>query len=113
MDAVIYCRVGPSGSAEMQCRALGSQRLRLEQYAQTQGLNITGYYQDAGYSGHDTERPGLAQLLEAARSGAVQAVLVWDRTRLFRGSIGDEPNWPFQVLSANPLERSCLEKRNR
>ena len=113
MKAAIYCRVDQGGDTEMQREALESQRIRLEEYAKSHGVSIVDCYQDAGYSGHDMSRPGLAQLLKDGKAGRFQAVLVVSRTRLFRGSIWDEPKWPFQLVSTNHLERTYHETRNR
>ena len=41
-------------------------------------------YEDAGYSGKNTNRPALQQLLTACRSDAVSAVVVWKLDRLSR-----------------------------
>ena len=107
ISVAVYCRVDSGGSLEMQQQALHIQKQQLEQYAQAQGLKITGYYQDAGYSGHDMRRPGLTQWLEDWKSGNFETVLVVKRTRLFRGSVWEEPKWPFKVISANSL--NCFQ----
>lgn len=62
MRVAIYCRVDGGGSLEMRRAALDMQRCELEHYAVEKGFQISGYYEDNGFSGHDLSRPGLTQL---------------------------------------------------
>lgn len=84
------------------------QRQRLEHYAKEEGIQISGYYEDNGLSGHDLSRPGLKQLMEAYLAGIFEQVLVVSRDRLYRGTRWDEPQWPFQLYSLNELEHSPI-----
>lgn len=103
--AAIYCRVDGGGEPEMYRQVLSRQRSKLETFAREREMKITGYYEDAGYAGHDLARPSLNRMLVDWREGKFDAVLVVKRTRLFRGSVWEEPKWPFPVLSANKLDR--------
>lgn len=100
----LYCRVDGGGDAQVCQQALLMQRDGLETYARERGLQIVGYYKDAGYAGCDLTRPGLRQLLADWEEGKFDAVLVAKRTRLFRGGAWEEPKWPFLVISAAPWE---------
>lgn len=102
----IYCRVDSGGDPEIQQQVLDLQKEKLERYARSHGLQIVGQYQDAGYSGHDMNRPGLARLMHDCGKGAFEQVLVVDRSRLYRGSRREEPKWPFRVCSMNQLEQN-------
>lgn len=99
MRVAIYCRVDGGGSLEMRRAALDMQRCELEHYAVEKGFQISGYYEDNGFSGHDLSRPGLTQLRIDYDSGSFERVLVVNRNRLYRGNLWSEPHWPFPIYS--------------
>lgn len=99
----IYCRVDRGGNPEMRQEALELQKRKLEHYAQKKGVQISGYYEDDGFPGHDLERPGLTQMMKDYQAGIFKQVLVVDRSRLYRGSRWSEPQWPFPIYSLNQL----------
>lgn len=107
--AAIYCRVDSGGTPEMRQEMLNTQKWKLKRFAENKGLEIVGSYEDDGSSGHDMERPGLAQLLKDGKAGTLDVVLVVNRSRLFRGSRWTEPRWPFRVYSMNQLEQ-CINR---
>lgn len=109
----LYCRVDGGGDSPVYQQALSIQRGKLERYAGERGLQIAGCYEDAGYAGHDLARPGLRQMLADWEGGKFDAVLVTKRTRLFRGSIWEEPGWPFLVISANQWDQRRSHDRKR
>ncbi len=61
-----------------------SQRHDLEQMAANRGLEIVQVYTDHGVSGTRTRRPGLDALLNDARRGKFDVVMVWASDRLAR-----------------------------
>ena len=63
--------------------SIDAQRNILEGYAAMTSQPIR-IYEDAGYSGKNTNRPALRQLLAACRSDAISAVVVWKLDRLSR-----------------------------
>ena len=63
--------------------SIDAQRGILEGYAAMTSKPIR-IYEDAGYSGKNTNRPALQQLLSVCRSEAVSAVVVWKLDRLSR-----------------------------
>ena len=63
--------------------SIDAQRGILEGYAAMTSRQIR-IYEDAGYSGKNTNRPALQQLLAACRSGSVSTVVVWKLDRLSR-----------------------------
>ena len=94
-------------------RALGGEVItisasRLKRYAEERGMQITAYYEDNGYSGNDLSRPGLAKLMADHKKGMFDVVLVVNRSRLYRGNSQNEPQWPFQIDSLNPLEHDTV-----
>lgn len=100
----VYCRVDRGGNSEMRRDALEMQKRKLERYAAAQGFQISGYYEDDGFPGHDLNRPGLTRLLNDYHAGVFEQVLVINRGRLYRGSRWNEPQWTFQVCSVKQLE---------
>lgn len=104
----IYCRVDRGGSSEMRRDMLELQKRKLERYAAVKGLRISGYYEDDGFPGHDLNRPGLTRLLADYHAGVFERVLVVNRSRLYRGSRWNEPQWPFRVCSVKQLEHNLI-----
>lgn len=77
-----YSRVSSEEQAQHGI-SVEAQRTILEGYAAMTSTRIR-IYEDAGYSGKNTNRPALQQLLAACRSGSVSAVVVWKLDRLSR-----------------------------
>lgn len=70
--AWIYCRIDAPEDIH---GALKGQYERLETYAEQMGFTVVGSSQDLG-SGLNFERPGLQAVLEAAKAGSFQVLLV-------------------------------------
>jgi site-specific DNA recombinase len=84
--AKIYVRV----STEDQARegfSLEAQRRQLESYVREKGYELLGVYEDAGFSGKDTERPALQQLLLDAKEGKFEILVTLSPDRLSRNII--------------------------
>jgi DNA invertase Pin-like site-specific DNA recombinase len=78
MRLALYARVSTDGQdPEVQLSALRA-------HATNRGWTITGEFIDRGYSGAKEKRPALEQLMKAAWSGTVQAVVVWRFDRFAR-----------------------------
>lgn len=77
-----YSRVSSEEQAQHGI-SVDAQRTILEGYAAMTSSTIQ-IYEDAGYSGKNTNRPALQQLLSVCRSGSVSAVVVWKLDRLSR-----------------------------
>lgn len=83
---VAYCRVdGPI--SENTHELLNAQRCRLKAYAQKHNMEITVFYEDAGFPGYTLERPGLQRLMNDAANSEIGTVLVVNHSRLFRGQM--------------------------
>lgn len=80
MEAALYHRV----STLDQDRTLARHELR--QAAQRQGYEVVLDIEETG-SGARNDRPGLRRVLEAARRGQIDAVLVWKLDRAGRSTI--------------------------
>jgi DNA invertase Pin-like site-specific DNA recombinase len=84
--AKIYIRV----STEDQARegySLEAQRKQLEDFVREKGYDLLGVYEDAGFSGKDTDRPALQQLLLDAKEGKFETLVTLSPDRLSRNII--------------------------
>ncbi len=84
--AKIYIRV----STEDQARegfSLEGQRKQLENFVREKGYEFLGVYEDAGFSGKDTDRPALQQLLLDAKEGKFEILVTLSPDRLSRNII--------------------------
>jgi DNA invertase Pin-like site-specific DNA recombinase len=84
--AKIYIRV----STEDQVRegfSLEAQRKHLEEFARGKGYELSGIYKDAGFSGKDTDRPALQQMLLDAKEGLFDILVTLSPDRLSRNII--------------------------
>ena len=79
-SAWIYCRID---APEDTHGALKGQYERLEIYAAQIGFTVVGSSQDLG-SGLNFDRPGLQTVLEAAKAGSFQVLLVDSVSRIGR-----------------------------
>lgn len=60
----------------------------LTEYAKEQGWIIRQVYTDDGYSGGNFERPGFQRMIEDAKDGRINLILVKDLSRFGRDSVG-------------------------
>lgn len=104
----IYCRVDSGGDPTSLQYAAIMQRIRLVQFASANKYIISGYYEDIGYSSSDISRPGLLALNSDYDEGQFDAVLVVNRSRLYRGEVWCKPSWSFPILASDDIE---LQKR--
>lgn len=77
-----YCRVSSDEQAAHGI-SIEAQRDILRGYAAMSQSQIR-IFEDAGFSGKNTDRPALQQLLAAVRAGGVSSVVVWKLDRLSR-----------------------------
>lgn len=77
-----YCRVSSEEQAQRGI-SIEAQRNLLNSYAMATGQQIR-IYEDAGFSGKNTNRPALRQLLADLDAGGVSSILVWKLDRLSR-----------------------------
>lgn len=83
MKAVGYIRVSTDMQAE-KGTSLDNQYVRIQEYAMQKGFTLENIYEDAGYSGRNTNRPGFQAMFNRLRKGGVGAVIVWHSTRFAR-----------------------------
>ncbi|MGM7701273.1 YneB family resolvase-like protein [Pseudalkalibacillus sp. Hm43] len=83
MKAVIYCRV--STEKETQASSLERQEMELRQLAAEFHFEIIEVIQEMK-SGFEIERDGMLQVMDLAKEGYADVLLVQDETRIGRGS---------------------------
>lgn len=79
----LYTRVSTQEQAE-HGHSINEQNSRLKNYCEAMGWQAYKLYSDPGYSGANTNRPALKQLLRDVEKGKVEKVLVYRLDRLSR-----------------------------
>lgn len=80
LRTALYARVSTSGNGQ----DVGLQLDELRQVAAQRGWVVAGEFTGEGVSGAATERPALDAMLDAARRGRIDLVVVWKLDRLGR-----------------------------
>lgn len=83
MKAIGYIRVSTDMQAD-KGTSLENQRQRIAEYAKQKGLQVEHIYEDAGFSGKNTNRPAFQEMMERIKKGGVSALIVWHSTRFAR-----------------------------
>lgn len=79
----LYTRVSTTEQAE-EGYSIKEQETRLRSYCSAKGWTIAGIYSDPGFSGSNTDRPALKDLVADVREKKIEAVLVYKLDRLSR-----------------------------
>ncbi len=91
LDIYIYLRKSRADNASDPIDVtLRRHRKTLEQYAEEQGYNVLGVYEEVVSGDTLYARPEMLHLLDQVEAGACDAVLVMDLDRLSRGSMRDQ-----------------------
>lgn len=101
MKAAIYVRVSTMEQAE-EGYSLDEQVDKLKKYCEIKGWRIYKVYKDGGFSGANTDRPGLSELINDAKQQNFDTVLVYKLDRLSR-SQKDTLYIIEDVLGANEI----------
>ena len=83
----IYMRLSRDDEKAGESMSIENQRAMLLRYVAENGGTVAGEYADDGWSGTDFERPGVARLLEDAKEGKIDTIIVKDRSRFGRNYI--------------------------
>ena len=100
MIAAVYARVSTSEQAE-HGYSLPDQIEKCSDRARALGAAEVVVFEDGGESGAKLDRPGLSQLREAVRAGAVQLVVMLDPDRLAR-------KLALQLLVTEEIDRAGI-----
>ena len=82
---VMYVRV--SSKEQVEGYSIGEQIERLEKYADAMDWEIVKFFVDPGYSGGNTDRPGLKELIKEIEKGDIDKVVVYKLDRLSRSQL--------------------------
>lgn len=83
MKVILYIRVSTQEQA-IEGYSISEQEERLRLYCKAMGWEVVKVYIDPGYTGGDTDRPGLHDLRLAVQAGLADKVLVYKIDRLSR-----------------------------
>lgn len=83
MKAVGYIRVSTDMQAD-KGTSLENQADKIIEFCQKKGLFLEEIYEDAGFSGKNTKRPGFQAMLKRIDKGGISALVVWHSTRFAR-----------------------------
>ena len=82
LRVALYVRV--SSLEQVEGYSIGEQTERLKKYAEAMNWEIYKVYVDPGYSGGNTDRPGLNELIKDVKNGHIDTVVVYKLDRLSR-----------------------------
>ena len=85
--AGIYLRLSNDDERTGESLSIENQRRILEKYVMEQGFELVDTYIDDGVSGTSFERPGVQRLLEDAKIGRINVIIVKDLSRFGRNYI--------------------------
>ena len=85
--AGIYARLSRDDGQDAESSSIENQRLILTKYVEEQGWTFYETYVDDGISGTTFERPGVQKLLEDAKNGIINTIVVKDLSRFGRNYI--------------------------
>lgn len=83
----IYLRLSKDDEKAGESLSIENQRKILQGYVIEQGWNLADEYADDGYSGTNFNRPEVQRLLEDAKTGKINTILVKDLSRFGRNYI--------------------------
>ncbi len=83
----IYVRLSQEDMRTGESLSIENQKMILAKYVNEQGWNTYKIYVDDGYTGTDFNRPAVQQLLEDAKTGKINLIIVKDLSRFGRNYI--------------------------
>ncbi len=86
-NAGIYVRLSQEDMRAGESLSIENQKLILTKYVAEQGWNLIDTYVDDGYSGTDFNRPAVTRLLDDAKTGKINLIIVKDLSRFGRNYI--------------------------
>ena len=85
--AGLYFRLSKDDERAGESLSIENQKLILEKYAHENGFEIIDEYTDDGWSGTNFNRPGVQRLLDDAKTGRIDTIIVKDLSRFGRNYI--------------------------
>lgn len=84
IKAAAYARLSREDKNDGESLSIETQKMIIESFAQSQGIEICGVYVDDGYSGTNFERPAFKSLMNDIYGGKINCVIVKDLSRFGR-----------------------------
>lgn len=110
----IYVRLSKDDERLGESVSIENQKLILTEYVNEQGWNIFDTYIDDGFTGTDFNRPSVTRLLDDAKSGKINLIIVKDLSRFGRNYIQIGLITFFRpTISALLLSTTMLTRRIR
>lgn len=99
-DAGIYCRLSKDDERMGESVSVENQKLMLQKYVKEQGWNEVDVYCDDGYTGTNFERPAVKRMIEDAKAGRINIIVVKDLSRFGRNyiEIGQYTDYLFPTI---------------
>ena len=85
--AGLYFRLSQEDERQGESASIDNQRTMLRKYAEEHGFEIHDEYIDDGISGTTFQRPGVQRLLDDAKTGVINTIIVKDLSRFGRNYI--------------------------
>ena len=85
--AGIYLRLSRDDERAGESLSIENQKILVTKYVKEKGWEIKDVYVDDGYSGTNFERPGVKRLLDDAKAGEINTIVVKDLSRFGRNYI--------------------------
>ena len=86
-NAGLYYRLSKDDERAGESLSIENQKLMLRKYATEQGFTVIDEYIDDGWSGTSFNRPEVKRLLEDAKAGRINVIIVKDLSRFGRNYI--------------------------
>jgi len=99
-DAGIYCRLSKDDERMGESVSVENQKLMLQKYVKEQGWNEVEVYCDDGYTGTNFDRPAVKRMIEDAKAGRINIIVVKDLSRFGRNyiEIGQYTDYLFPTI---------------
>lgn len=96
----IYVRLSKDDERAGESVSIENQKLMLTRYCEEQGWNDYSVYCDDGVSGTTFDRPGVSKLIEDAKEGLINLILVKDLSRFGRNyiQVGQFTDYLFPMI---------------
>lgn len=96
----IYVRLSKDDERAGESVSIENQKLMLTKYCEEQGWNDYSVYCDDGVSGTTFDRPGVSKLIEDAKEGLINLILVKDLSRFGRNyiQVGQFTDYLFPMI---------------
>ena len=82
--ACVYTRVSTDAQGEGDKVSLPEQERMAKAYIESKGWLYIRTYEDNGYTGRNTDRPALQQMLTDINNGEINAIVIYKLDRLSR-----------------------------